>query len=145
QPFRAAAASRRRRLTSSILAAIAFGAPAAASATTWTIDSCTDASSGNAVAHTGSLRFAAANAASGDTLDLGALPTTYACSTISLQTGAITFGQADMTLKGNAATRVTISGRYTKNNKTYSDNDRVLRHNGVGTLRLYDLTVADGN
>lgn len=100
-------------------------------AATWTVNTCSEANTGSGT--TGSLRYAAANALSGDTIDL----THTGCSTISLTTGsggAVGFGQSDITLKGPGKTALTIQ----------SSNDRVLSHFGTGTLTVNDLTVANG-
>jgi hypothetical protein len=121
---------RRRPLAGCLAAVLCLTAPAAGvAATTWTVDTCNDASAGSGT--TGSLRYVAANAASGDSVDMTGL----ACSTISLSTGAITFAQADITLNGPGKDALSISGNH---------NDRVLSHMGTGTLAVNDLTVTAG-
>ena len=120
-------------LAACVATALCLGAPAAALAvpTTWTVNTCSESNTGSGT--TGSLRYAAANAISGDTIDL----TNTGCSTISLTTGsggAVGFGQADITLNGPGKTALTIQ----------SSNDRVLFHSGTGTLTVNDLTVANG-
>src|SRR5262249_8140501 len=78
-------------------------------------------------------------AQSGDTVDLGQLPTLcgMANSTITLSNGEIVVSQADLTLKGpfDAGESVTISGGNTS---------RVLNHQGLGTLAVNSLIVANG-
>lgn len=113
------------------LAAIlcASASTASMAATTWTVVTCSEANSGSGT--TGSLRYAAANAASGDVIDMTGLT----CSTISLSTGAVTLAQADITLNGPGMDLLSISG---------SHNDRVLQHVGNGTLTVNDLGVTDG-
>ena len=127
------AAGTRSALAACVATAICLGAPAAAMAvpTTWTVNTCSEANTGSGT--TGSLRYAAANAISGDTIDL----TNTGCSTISLTTGgggAVGLGQTDITLKGPGKAALTIQ----------SSNDRVLFHSGSGTLTVNDLTVANG-
>ncbi|MBS0569206.1 MAG: hypothetical protein JSS28_01225 [Proteobacteria bacterium] len=101
---------------------------AAAPPTTWTVNTCNEASVGSG--NIGSLRYAAANAASGDTIDM----TNIGCSTITLTTGAIFLPQDDITVKGPGKTVLTITG----------GNDRVFTHNGHGAFALNDLAVANG-
>ncbi|MBS0555801.1 MAG: hypothetical protein JSR27_00150 [Proteobacteria bacterium] len=120
-----------RPLAACIAAVLSLAAPAAMAATTWTVNTCSEANTGSGTI--GSLRYAAANAASGDTIDL----TNTGCSTISLTTGgggAVSLAQADITLKGPGKTALTIQ----------ASNDRVLSHFGTGTLTVNDLTVANG-
>lgn len=119
----------RKSLAACLAAILGIGAPAfATAATTWTVDTCDDANAGSGT--TGSLRYAAANAASGDTIDM----TSLACSTITLSSGAVLFAQADITVNGPGKDALTINGA----------NDRVLRHAGQGAFNLNDLTVANG-
>ena len=121
---------RRKLLGACLAAALCLATPlAATAATTWTVETCSEAVTGTGT--TGSLRYAAANAASGDTIDLSSLT----CSTISLTTGAVVFAQADITLNGPGKDALTIEG----------SNDRVIRHDGLGgTLAVTNLTVANG-
>lgn len=118
-----------RPLAASIAAILMLSAPLADAATTWAVNTCNEASIGSGT--TGSLRYAAANAASGDTIQIN---TGLACSTITLATGAILFTQADITVNGPGKTALTVSG---------ADN-RVFRHSGSGTLTLKNLSVANG-
>lgn len=90
------------------------------------VTNCSDAAGAD-----GTLRAAIASAASGDTIDLGALQ----CSTISLGQGQIAVPLADLTIKGPGQAALTIDGR---------DADRVFKHSGAGSLALSDLTVAHG-
>ncbi|MGN6521196.1 MAG: choice-of-anchor Q domain-containing protein [Dokdonella sp.] len=123
------ASARRTPLGIGLAAALCLGtAMPAAAATTWTVDTCDEAATGSGT--TGSLRYAAANAAAGDTIDMTAL----ACSTISLTTGAVLLAQDDITLKGPGREALTVSG----------DNDCVFRHTGHGAFNLEDLTAANG-
>jgi len=82
----------------------------------------------------GSLRDAANNAVTGDVIDLTQLD----CSTISLTTGAILFGQHDIGLIGPGRNNLTIDG---SGNSGYS----VLYDLGGGTLHVEDLTITGGN
>ena len=124
------ASMRRKPLAACLTMVFCVTVPAvtAVAATTWTVDSCDDANAGSGT--TGSLRFAAANAVSGDTVDMTGL----ACSAISLTTGAVVLPQADIVVKGPGKSALTVSGI----------DDRVFRHTGHGTLKMYDLTVANG-
>jgi hypothetical protein len=124
---------RRRTLANCVALAFALAAPAALAAT-WTVNSCSEANSGGG--NTGTLRYAAANAATGDTIDMTGL----SCSTISLQTGAIAFNQNDITLKGPGMTKLTVTGKYNGN----TEHDRIFTHTGTGTFAVYDLSVAKG-
>ncbi len=80
----------------------------------------------------GSLRFAVAAAASGDTVDAHGL----ACSTISLSTGAIAIGVNDLTIRGPGPNALKIG-----NGAKYG---RVFRHTGTGSLTLTGLTIDHG-
>jgi len=119
---------RRRPLAAGLAAILVLSAPLAMAATTWTVDTCDEASAGSGT--TGTLRYAAANAVSGDIIDMTAL----ACSTITLSSGAVAFAQDDITVNGPGKDALTING----------SDDRVFRHAGHGALSLNDLTVADG-
>lgn len=77
------------------------------------------------------LRHAVLVANTGDTVNLSGL----ACSTITLQSGAIGVGLADLTILGPGAGKLTIDG---------AGADRVFKHFGAGTLAVNDLTVAHG-
>ena len=103
-------------------------------ATTWTVNTCSEANSGSGTI--GTLRYAVANAASGDTVDMTGLT----CSTISLQTGAVTVNQADLTLNGPGMNNLVISGKY---NGTI-EADRVINQPYAGTLRSQSLSIAWG-
>jgi len=109
----------------SVWAQAAIATPA-----TWTVDSCDDASSGDLASKTGTLRFAAANAETGSTIDM----TELSCSTISLTTGAVRFDQDDIAIVGAATATLTISGK--QNMST-----ALITHNGYGTLTLQNLDL----
>ena len=126
--------SRRKPLAACVAAMFALAAPEAIGATTWTVNTCSEANAGSGT--TGSLRYAAANAISGDTVDMTGL----SCSTISLKTGAITIPQNTLTLNGPGIANLTITGRY---NGT-TEHDRIINHTGTGTLSIYDLSVSEG-
>ncbi|WP_395680727.1 choice-of-anchor Q domain-containing protein [Dokdonella sp.] len=124
---------RRAPLAGCLAAILCLATPAAAvAATSWTVNTCDETNAGSGT--TGSLRYAAANAISGDTIDMS----TLTCSTISLTTGAVTFAQANITLNGPGKNALTIE----------SSDDRVLYHvttsSPTGTLYVNDLTVANG-
>jgi hypothetical protein len=127
-------AARPTSLAACLAAALALSAPLVAGAATWTVDTCSEANSGSG--STGSLRYAVANAASGDTIDL----TQLACSTISLHTGAIAVTQDTLVLQGPGVDALEISGRY---NGSYQ-NDRIITHSGTGTLSILGMSIAYG-
>jgi len=125
----ACASARRKPLATSLAAIFCLGVSASAvAATAWTVDTCDEANVGAGTI--GSLRYAAANAVSGDTIDMS----TLTCGTITLATGAVVLAQADVTVNGPGKALLTLSG----------SNDRVLRHSGTGTLSVNDLSVANG-
>jgi hypothetical protein len=126
--------SRPRPLVACLAVAFALATPAAKAATTWVVDTCNEGISGNGTV--GSLRFAIANAASADTIDMTGLT----CSSISLQTGALTITQDSLTLRGPGMDRLSITGRY--NGAT--EHDRIFLHTGSGTLDINDLSVGFG-
>jgi hypothetical protein len=100
------------------------------------VNTCDDVYVGNPGAHTGSLRFAAAMAGSGDTIDLSQL----ACSVISLKNGAIALTQDDIALIGPGRDQLLISGKY----GIVPEHDRIVRHSGAGSLKISDLSIRDG-
>lgn len=81
----------------------------------------------------GSLREAMETAATGDTIDL----TQLQCSTITLSTGAILFGQNQLAIHGPGRHALTIEGGTTTS-------DGLLAHIGFGTLIVEDVTLANG-
>jgi hypothetical protein len=109
----------------------------------WTVNSCDgDAYSGDAATKTGTLRFAVANAADGETVDLSTL--VCANSTISLTTGAyIVVPQPSLTIKGSAAAMLAIDGSGIPGGDiTYGN---IFYHTGNGTLKIQDLTLTNGH
>ena len=82
----------------------------------------------------GSLRDAAENAADGDTIDL----TQLSCSTISLSTGAILIGAADLELQGPGAHQLMIQG-------SGGSGDGLLYDLGGGTLKVYGIDLSFGD
>ncbi|HZP66085.1 MAG TPA: choice-of-anchor Q domain-containing protein [Rudaea sp.] len=106
-------------------------------AATWTVADCSSGTSGDVASKTGSLRFAAANANDGDTIDMSALT----CSSISLQTGALALMQREISLRGPGAKKLTLTGQY----NGASTNDRLIDHMGTGALSISALTLANGN
>jgi hypothetical protein len=112
--------------------ALAFAAsgvalPTHATATTHVVTNCNDGDFG-------SLRFTinAVTTLSGDTIDLSQpLP----CSSITLTTGAIIVTQNDLTLIGPGADALAIDGGKV---------DRVIIHEGIGTLAINYLTITNG-
>jgi hypothetical protein len=128
------AALRRRPLAACLAVAVALAAPVATAATTWTVNTCNEGTSGSGT--TGTLRFAIANAASGDTIDLTGLT----CSSISLQTGALAISQDSLTLNGPGMNNLSINGSY----NGAIEHDRVVLHSGTGTLDVNNLSIGFG-
>lgn len=126
--------SRRLPLAACVAVAFSLASPLALAAT-WTVDSCADGVSGSG--STGTLRYAAANAPTGSTIDLSALPAPCN-STISLTTGAVVFGQNNLNVKG-----ATNGSTITAMNSPVKD--RVITHNGTGNLTLTDLNIEHGD
>lgn len=78
------------------------------------------------------LRYAVLTADPAGKIDLSAL----ACSTITLQHGAIFVLQDDLTVNGAGPEKLTIDG---------NQSGRVFTHTGKGTLSLSGLTLANGS
>lgn len=78
------------------------------------------------------LRHAVLVANSGDVIDLSGL----ACATITLATGAIGVGVADLTIKGPGQAALTIDAHGAS---------RVFTHGSAGTLTLQGFAVANGH
>ena len=116
-------ACRQRRLAACIAAIVSITTPAIALGIP--VTNCNDVGPN-------SLRAAIANAATGDTIDLTNLP----CSTITLEDFQIMIPQTNLTIEGPAS-GVTIAhdGNY----------DRVLNHQGTGTLALEHIHVTGGD
>ena len=81
---------------------------------------------------TGSLRAAAAAAASGDTIDVRSL----GCNPINVTSGHILLPQSSISILGRDRLAQTIRGNATS---------RVLRHTGTGTLRVTGVSVSYGH
>ncbi|MDE1885142.1 MAG: hypothetical protein KGI64_04395 [Xanthomonadaceae bacterium] len=126
---------RHHPLAACVAAALALASPFAASAATWTVNTC-DQGYVTTGPNIGSLRYAATNAASGDTIDMTGLT----CSTISLTTGAIVFAQSSITLNGPGMGNLTVTGKY----KNVVEKDRIFTHNGTGTFAVNNLSVSEG-
>lgn len=104
--------ARHRTLSACISSFFAVTAPGAALADSWTVTSCTDnAATGNAIAKTGTLRFALANASSPATIDLSGL-TGGACPSATLTldavNGELSTSLVSVTLQGPGAGALTI-------------------------------------
>ncbi len=112
-------------------------AHATSTPTTWTVNTCSEGTSGSGTS--GTLRYAVLHAASGDIVDLSTLSTT--CSVISLSTGAIDIEQSSLTITGPGRSKLTIAS----SNGVGATHDRVFYHKGTGTLSLKHLSVADGD
>ena len=98
-------------------------------AATHAVTSCVDDAS--SATTPGTLRYGILNAADGDTVDLSGL----GCSTVTLTQGALPVTVDNLTLKGPADKTLAIDG---------SAQDRVLIHQGSGTLNVQNLTVRNG-
>ncbi len=97
-------------------------------ATTLSVTSCVDETADVS----GSLRYAIAHANSGDEVDLSAL----SCSVITLAYGPVISYVDDVTLAGSTTRTLTIDG---------AGADRVLIHNGLGTMTVGYLTISHGH
>lgn len=106
----------------------ALAAPAAMAANVWTVSSpnCVDASQGSG--YTGSLRYAALKASTGDTVNV-------TCSSITLTTGEIIIPQANLTINGPPGSIAGVRANYTS---------RIFDHQGTGTLSLNSLELVEG-
>jgi hypothetical protein len=140
--FSAVHESRRKPLAVCVASLFAMCSPAMAIPVPvgWTVNSCDgDAYSGDAATKTGTLRFAAANAADGETVDLSTL--TCPGSKISLTTGDyIAIPQPSLTIKGSAASVLTIDASGIPG-VTYGN---IFYHTGNGTLKVQDLALTGG-
>jgi hypothetical protein len=89
------------------------------------------------------LRHALTNAADGDTVDLGQLT----CSTITLQSSAISVEVDNLTVAGPGADKLTIHGPAQMKSSAPDGGPilRVLSHYGSGTLTLSGMTITDGS
>jgi hypothetical protein len=116
-------------------AALTDPSTAQCAATTWLVNTCIDADSGTGT--TGSLRYAARKAASGDIVDMSGLQ----CGKITLTTGAVTIDQNDLTLLGPGANSLAITGL----NDGVTELDRILNHQGSGTLTVKNLSTQHGD
>ena len=141
-------AKRRKPLAACVASILALAAPAAASANTWTVDSCDgDLVIGDTLTKTGTLRWAVAHAASGDTVDLSGLTGGSACanSKISLTTGSLSVPQPSLELLGPAGgLNIDASGIPC----SAGDQDcygRTIAHGGAGgLLYLKHVSVSGG-
>ena len=128
-----------KSLCSCIAVALAMGSPlAAATGSTWVVNSCDDDVNGDVPSKSGTLRFDVQYAATGDTVSLESLPSTCS-STITVKAGAINVAQKDLTLKGPQS-RVAITGKY----NLAPQNDRIFKHTGTGLFTLENLNISDG-
>jgi len=116
-------------LAACLVSALLPATPASA-ATTWTVNNCGDAVVGSGTS--GSLRYAAANASSGDTVNI-------VCSAISLTTGAVVLGQTDITINGPAPQHAVIQA------VSPPANGNILDHAGIGYLKVSYITAEYGS
>jgi hypothetical protein len=141
-------ARRRNPLAACVASILALAAPAPAMAATWTVGGVSrcdgDAISGDIPTKTGTLRFALANAVSGDTIELAGLTGANGClgSKISLTTGSLSANQASLTLHGPGFSSLTIDASTLPHSP--SSIERVLTHSGNGTLTIAGLHLKGG-
>jgi len=139
-------ARRLNPLAACVASIFALAAPAAVSANTWIVNSCDgELVSGNAVTKTGTLRFAVANAGSGDTVDLSGLTGANACpsSKISLTTGSLNVLQPSLELLGPASGNLTLDSSVPCSSEDCYN--RTILHTGAGgLLYLKHLSVSGG-
>jgi hypothetical protein len=127
---------KRTALALHVVALLAVAGPAdVCAAATWTVNTCAENNVGTGLI--GSLRYAVANAADGDTVDMAGLT----CGTISLESGAIVATQPHLYLKGPGKDSLTISGAL--------EHDRILRQilppTYFGGLYISDLSISGGD
>jgi hypothetical protein len=142
QDFAAASrASRRKPLALCVSAFFAFALPGLGAAATWTVNDCSEGSSGDVGAKTGTLRFAAEHAASGDLITLH----TLSCpdSKISLATGSITFMQQSLTIVGPGSSALQIDG--SADHAGATGDYRIFTHGGDGKLTVQDIGLTGGH
>ena len=132
---------RRKALALSVSAVLVLSAPGLASASTWLVNSCDEGSSGNTVNKTGTLRFAAEHALSGDLINMTSL--NCAGSKISLTTGSIGLAQDSLTIAGpgSSALQIDISA----DNPGLQGDYRIFSHSGGGKLTVQDLGLSGGH
>ena len=136
---------RRRPVAAGVISIFALSSPLPAfAATTWVVNSCDGV---DAVTPT-TLRYAAANAVDGDTIDLTGLKGVNACpsSKISLTTGEIVVHS--VTINGPGASILTIDGTGNPGGATGSANSRVFTHMAAsvsGTLKVQYLGIRGGH
>lgn len=123
----------RSPIAAALATTLAVSASVGSATTVWTVNTCNDTNTGNLLDHSGALRWALNNAASGDAIDLTGLP----CSKISLLTGALDVGVATMSLIGPGADKLDIDAG--------TAGTRVIEHFVAdGTLYLTDLSLSSG-
>jgi len=120
-----------------LLGSVATSSPAAE---VWYVNSCDDSVSGDP-SYSGTLRFAVANAASGDTVDLQAL--SCSGSKISLTTGSIEIAQDNLTIVGPGSSALQIDG--SNDNPGLLGDYRILTHTGNGLLTLKNIGLTAGH
>ena len=136
-----AAASRRTPLALCISALFAVAAPGMSAASSWTVNDCGDGSSGNLANKTGTLRFAADHAASGDLVNLQAL--SCPMGKISLTTGSVALIQQALTIIGPGASLLQIDG--SADHAGAAGDYRLFSHTGTGKLSIQNLGLAGGH
>jgi hypothetical protein len=141
-------ARRRNPLAACVASIFVLAAPTAAIAASWTVNSCDgELVSGDIPTKTGTLRFAVANAASGDTVDLSGRTGPNACanSKISLTTGSLSVTQSSLELLGPAG-GITIDASGIPCAAIDQDcYGRTIAHGGVGgQLYLKHVNVSGG-
>ena len=119
--------AKQRELAAAIAALYALSSPLAHA--TQTVTNCADAGAG-------SLRAAISAAVSGELVDASGL----SCSLISLHTGAISFSQNDLSIKGPGTDKLTINGKYNNHTEPY----RIFTHYGSGTLSIQGMKIQKG-
>jgi hypothetical protein len=129
---------RKAPLCASLCLALALGSTAAPLIAAPSVDNC-----GDDGLVQGSLRYAIAHAASGETIDLSQLPTKCggaetAAAVITLENGEIPIGQDVLKLQGPSVGTVTIE-------PAAGSQSRVFHHTGAVQLAINDLTIANGN
>ncbi|MEP6484185.1 MAG: hypothetical protein ABJB01_07030, partial [Rudaea sp.] len=121
------------RLAASIVAILGVAATSESSmASTIVVSRCNDLPPGHGVKGE-SLRTAIGKAVDADLVDLSGLDTS--CSTITLQSGEIPIGLANLAIRGPTGHVLTIDGNHV---------GRVFYHSGKGVLTISSLSLANG-
>lgn len=137
--------SRLRPIAGAVAGLFAVSAPGVALADNWTVNSCSDANTGNAATKTGTLRYALLHAVSPALIDMSGLTGANACanSRISLSTGnggELETALTTLTIDGPGKTALLIDADPLPS----AGGARVLKHTGTGKLTIKNVALGGG-